>query len=286
MNILKKYGKPLTRRKFMKIIVKKITGSNIGVQLVCHENLSSLAELAHEILSNVNEKGLVLVKNLSLTRDNFKELVNLLGTTTENKYLSGSSELLDLNSDPDPEKSVTGSVALPLHTDGLLVRTRPKYTILYCNEFNQDEGYGETEICGQKLAFENMPKHLKEMFQKDWEYQAKDMSHFQLLADEWLSISPFIKNNDGTTSMNLALPFDSKEKSPAWSVRLSGKDEQSSRVYLLELDQFLKNCEAFYSHRWSPSDLLIINNYKVLHGRNEVTKNGIRHLFRGQINEH
>lgn len=267
----------------MKTTIEQIANSKIGIQLSRNEAWPSLKELADEVISNAKEHGVALAKNLSLTREQFKELVNLAGKTAEHRFGTGSAELLDLNADPNPEKYVTGRVALPLHNDGAFVGTHPSYIILYCVEFNQSNGYGETEICDQKLAFESMPEHLKAIFEKDWEYKIHDASHFPSIAHKWISVPPLIKKDDGTTSFNLALPFDTTEKAPAWSVRLADHDEQNSRDLLVELDQFLKNCDAFYSHRWNVGDLLIINNSKVVHGRSTITENGTRHLFRGQL---
>lgn len=267
----------------METIIRKIAHSNIGVELVRNEAWSTLKELADELVHNAKEHGVALSKDLLLTREQFKELVNLAGKTAEHRFGTGSADLLDLNADPNPEKYVTGRVALPLHNDGAFIGTHPSYIILYCFEFEQDDGYGETEICEQKLAFETMPKHLKAVFEKDWEYKIHDASHFPSIAHKWIPIPPLIVKDDGSQSFNIALPFDRTEKAPAWSVRLTDHDADSSSNLLLELDQFLKSCDAFYSHSWSAGDLLIINNSKVIHGRNTIKANGTRHLFRGQL---
>lgn len=268
----------------MKVTVEKIANSNIGVQITHNDNnWPSLSELAQELISNAKEHGVSLAKNLSLSREEFKEFIKIAGKTAEHRFGTGSADLLDLNADPNPEKYVTGRVALPLHNDGAFVGTHPSYIILFCVEFEQDDGYGETEICEQKRAFDLMPEHLKVIFERNWEYKINDASHFPSIAHKWISIPPILKKDDGSISFNLALPFDKSEKLPAWTVRLPDFEEKISNDLLHELGTFLKNCDAFYSHRWNVGDLLVINNSKVVHGRNSLTENGTRHLYRGQL---
>jgi (5R)-carbapenem-3-carboxylate synthase len=168
-----------------------------------------------------------------------------------------------------------------LHTDGAFVGTHPSFIILYCAHIDQQPGDGETQLCDQRLAMASMPADLKELFSAPWEYMVHDASHFPSIASQWVSVPPVIEKDDGTRTLNMAMPFELGDPNPGWSVRISGKSTEESTALLRALDQYLKNSESFYSHRWRIGDLLILDNSRVLHGRSAIT--GARHLYRGQL---
>lgn len=268
----------------MLTFMQTITSSGAGARLELGGSRPLLTTLANEVIENAKKYGFALVHKLSLSREEFAELVRCAGATAEHLYGTGTAELLDLNADPDPKKSVTGRAALPLHTDGLILENHPSFIILYCAQTDEEPGSGETEICDQKIAFQSMPERLKVLFEDKWEYLACDVSHFPAsIRGKWVAISPIRCNADGSTSLNMALPFHTADANPAWSVRLSGKDEQASAPLFQELEDYFRANSAFYSHRWQTGDLLVLDNSRVLHGRSEIIKPGSRHLYRGQL---
>lgn len=262
---------------------KIVTPSGVGEELIIDSARPPLEPLAKELIETAKRSGFALVQGLELDRADFISLVHSAGATAEHHFGTGSAELLDLDADPDPQKVVTGRAFLPLHTDGALVGTYPNFIILYCVQFDQSAGSGETQICHQQLALTSMPEKLRKLFDQHWEYYVHDASHFPTIARRWISIKPIIQSRDGFPTLNVALPFQNDDERPGWSVRLPGMEPSASASLFEELDSYLRSSEAYYSHRWNIGDLLVIDNTRVLHGRSAITGDGARHLYRGQL---
>ncbi|QII03662.1 TauD/TfdA family dioxygenase (plasmid) [Rhodococcoides fascians A21d2] len=227
-----------------------------------------------------------LVGDVDFGRSDFEVFVQELGTLATHRFGTGSAGLLDLDASPLPDRVVTGRSALPLHTDGTLVGTCPKYIVLYCNAVDQPTGSGRTELCLQsELLDATLPPDLSTVTDVDWEYYVTDQSHFPDVAHRWLSIPPAMRSATGTTRLNVALPFTEKRSTPAgWAVRLAGSTEEDSRAVFARLDSYLRGSASFYAHDWARGDLLVLDNELVLHGRTTIEPGSVRHLFRGQIN--
>lgn len=65
---------------------------------------------------------------------------------------------------------------------------------------------------------------------------------------------------------------------------MAGFTEPESDELLAELDKFLNRPRYTYQHHWEVGDLLIIDNNGALHGRTAISEDGVRVLFRGQVN--
>jgi alpha-ketoglutarate-dependent taurine dioxygenase len=98
-----------------------------------------------------------------------------------------------------------------------------------------------------------------------------------------MSIPSMLSLGTGRQIMTVALPFDPSDPSPGWNVRLPDTTDADATHLFGELDVYLRGSAAFYSHPWAPGDLMIIDNWQVLHGRSAITGNGPRHLYRGQL---
>ncbi len=242
-----------------------------------------LEVIATELVAAAEESGVALIRGLDLSRDAFKSTARAAGSLAEHRFGSGSSELLDLAADPDPEKVVTGRAMLPLHADGALVGTRPGIILLYANEYEEQPGFGRTVICDQFSALADLPPQFRStVLGADWEYWVEDTSHFPTIAHQWVKVPPIVEE-DKRKALNVALPFPEETPRPGWRVRLCGRSEEESRSVLASFSDFLEGDHYSYRHEWSKGDLLAINNRGVLHGREGVSEGGKRHLYRAQL---
>lgn len=239
--------------------------------------------LATPVAKAATAAGVVLVRGLGLTREDFRAMARAAGELAEHRFGSGSADLLDLNADPDPGKIVTGRTGLPLHADGALVGTRPGIILLYAAEYEEQRGYGRTLVCDQAAALANVPADLRaEVLSRDWEYWVEDESHFPTIAKRWISVPP-LTERDGGDRLNVVLPFPPDSPSEGWLVRLAGRSLEDSREPLEAFTRFLESDEYLYRHEWQPGDLLAIDNRAVLHGREPISATGRRHLYRAQL---
>jgi (5R)-carbapenem-3-carboxylate synthase len=173
---------------------------------------------------------------------------------------------------------------LPAHTDGLFVGHRPDLLMLYASEFNDLPGSGETTVVDQIAAMAEIPEPLRSAVENAiFEYQIVETGHhMKSLEDKWFE-KKGVPLERGRNCLAVSLPFpENTERS--WNIRVKGATEEQSVAILDELYAWLYQERYLYQHPWQVGDLLIINNYSTLHGRKAISEDGVRCLFRGQVN--
>ncbi|KAA8575940.1 hypothetical protein EYC84_006105 [Monilinia fructicola] len=260
-----------------------LTPSGLGIVLDRAGDSSNLTELSKTIREGASTSGLILVRNLPLAEDDFKTLVRGIGNPVVHKFKTGGSDLMKLGATREKGNVVLGRGPLPLHTDGIFVGHRPDMVILYASEFSDELGSGETIIVDQLKALAEMPSDLRaELENKTFEYQIQEEGHYDLQGDTWFPIPP-LRTHEGKLYLNFALQFP--EGIPAsWRVRVAGAEKPESDRLIARLEEFLLQPRYTYQHRWSVGDFICFDNSDTLHGRTSIGENGVRVLFRGQVN--
>jgi len=245
---------------------------------------ASRAALVKQILSVSASERFVLVRNLDLSEDAFRYVVRALGEPVQHKFQTGSSDLMKLPATREKGNVVLGRGMLPCHTDGLFVGHRPDLLMLYASEFSDLPGSGETTVIDQVAAMAEMPERLRSVMENAmFEYQIVETGHHMVsLEDKWFEKKP-VTMERGRSCLAVSLQFPpGTEKS--WNIRVKGASEEESAAILKELDDWVYQKRYMYQHPWQVGDLLIIDNYGTLHGRTAISENGLRCLFRGQVN--
>jgi len=82
--------------------------------------------------------------------------------------------------------------------------------------------------------------------------------------------------------MLIYFPFD--EGQPAsWEPRISGFTAEETKQFFIELVMFMKRDRYYYKHYWEKGDLLIMDNRRLIHEREQFNDKAIiRRLYRGQ----
>ena len=62
-----------------------------------------------------------------------------------------------------------------------------------------------------------------------------------------------------------------------------GVAKEETAGLINELRQALYSKENFYAHAWQTGDMVLSDNYTLLHGRESFTSNAPRHLRRAQV---
>ncbi|MEV8063447.1 TauD/TfdA family dioxygenase [Streptomyces antimycoticus] len=260
-----------------------LTESGMGTILSTAEG-TDLAALGSDIREAAQSSGCVLVRGLSFDEQQFQSLVHAVGKTVHHKFGEGQADLLKLNASRDAGKVVTGRGPLPLHTDGMLVGERTDLIMLYAADFQDEPGSGETFVCDQLSAWNEMPKDLRQRLgQADsLEYLVEERGYFSSVPEDWYSI-PAVREYGRVRSLNLALNFPDDADIRGWRVRVPNMSLEESSRFLARLDAYLRKPRYTYQHRWRVGDLLVIDNQRTLHGRTAIGTDGTRVLFRGQI---
>lgn len=259
----------------------RLTESGMGAVL---EADSEFAALSARIRTAVLEHGCVLVPGLDLRESQFQNLVHSIGSLVDHKFGEGRADLLKLDASREAGKVVNGRGMLPLHTDGLMVGERTDLIVLYARQFEDEPGSGETIICDQLAAWAEMPEHLRAVLDRagSLEYLVEERGYFPTVPEDWYPID-VVRDYGRVRSLNLALTFSADASARGWQVRVPGISAQESDAFLAELAAYLGGPRYIYQHRWTEGDLLVIDNQRTLHGRTAISEDGLRVLFRGQI---
>ncbi len=265
----------------MSTTVAPLTESGMGVVLDAEDDVAALGS---RVRAAALEHGCVLVRGLELDEPRFQSLVHAIGDLVDHKFGEGKADLLKLDASHEPGKVVTGRGMLPLHTDGLLVGERTDLIILYAHEFEDEPGSGETFVCDQLSAWEQMPDRLRSVLDGAGrlEYLVEERGYFPNVPKDWYPID-VVRDYGRVRSLNLALAFDPDATARGWQVRVPGLSEQDSDAFFADLEEYLSGPRYTYQHRWTEGDLLVIDNQRTLHGRTAIGEGGVRVLFRGQI---
>ena len=254
--------------------------SGMGIVLNADEfNPDDLADL-------LSQKSCVLVKGIELDHLSFTDIGLHLGELVHYEDQAekfAEQGVLSLNSNPDPEKVITGRGPLPLHTDGLLMNKRVDFTALYCVEQEGKKESGATQVCDQLTAWDETDEGLKDsLHTHGLEYQSLERAYFPSGSHlGWLPID-LIKHWEDGSFLNIALPFP-EGYGKAWNVRVKGVSGEESDSIIEEIGQHLNNERYTYSHHWQPGDFLIFDNRKTLHGRSAIKPGSDRNLMRIQM---
>jgi alpha-ketoglutarate-dependent taurine dioxygenase len=259
-----------------------LTPSRLGVVLRARATCDP-AGFAPELRTAAVERGLVLVRDLTLDAEAFRALTREVGRPIGHEFWEGQADMLRLDASPDDGRVATGRGPLPLHVDNLWIGEPTDLILLYAAEVSDAPGSGETVVVDQLAAWANMPAHLRRVLEEQQiEHRVDQCGPTPGLPEGWFAVSA-IRDRGAMRSLYLALPFPPETPAPGWRVRVAGFRRQESEHFFRELDAHFRRQEFTYQHRWTTGDLLVINNQRTLHGRSSLDPTQVRLLYRGQV---
>jgi (5R)-carbapenem-3-carboxylate synthase len=242
-----------------------------------------------DLLSLLRDKGVVVIRNISLSKSEFLSLYRRYGTAVE--YVGsranvgyGYRNTLELNG--DRSKIVTGRGRLPFHIDGGLLHSRVDQVFLYAATIENLRFRGATLITDHVLAMREMPRHLRDVLEcETFQVNAVERGFYAGGSiDGWFTIETF-KDLGWVRAFIIYFPFDDNDP-PSWDTRIVGFSQFKTRKFFAELGAFLRQPQYTYYHYWREGDLLIFDNRRSIHEREEFRDEAVKRvLWRGQTSE-
>jgi (5R)-carbapenem-3-carboxylate synthase len=249
------------------------------------EFLSSDPQQIKEILK---EKGVALIRGLSFSNEEFRGLFSNYGNIV--KYAKkqnigyGYEDTLELGG--EAKKVVTGRGQLPFHADGGLLLSKVDLVFLYAVHIRNMRFRGATLTTDHVLAYEEMPLHLRNILDNEtFEINVLERGYYSTGSPAgWFKL-PIFTDLGWVRKMLIYFPFD--EGQPAsWQTRIIGFSEYETDKFFKELSQFFKKPRYTYKHYWREGDLLISDNRRTIHEREEFNDPNIKRiLWRGQTTD-
>lgn len=234
-------------------------------------------------------QGFILVKNLDLDADKFRGIYSKYGKIVEyadEKIGVGFGYRDTLKLEGDRGKIVTGRGQLPFHADGGLLLSQVDQVFLYAAEIKNMKYRGATTVCDHVLACSDLPSHLLQILKKEtFEVRVLEHGYYaDVSPDGWFKV-PVFTDLGWVNKMLIYFPFDDNQPA-SWEPKIVGFTDRETKDFFKELGYFFKKPKYFYKHLWEKGDLLIMDNRRVIHEREEFNDDNIvRRLYRGQTAE-
>ena len=235
-------------------------------------------ELAAEAAQLVRDHLFVVIPGLTNELDEALSFLRKFGPLNEIEVRDKGVLTLDARDD----EVLRSKDALPLHKDGLLTNVDARLVGIYCVDFQNVEG-GRTYISDWTQAISGIPDaYLTILRENGFEGMAvDDTGYYQKESAKWHHFPAFIVNGDGEVCLHIGLPHKDGE-TEGWRVRIPGVPEELSDKILRTMIDVFEEKDHTYFHAWSEGDMLLFDNYKVLHGR-EAYRGGPRLLANIQV---
>ncbi|CCN70363.1 TauD/TfdA dioxygenase family protein [Vibrio nigripulchritudo] len=256
--------------------------------------LEPFGVIVEPISKNTSVKDL----NIEKMRDLFKQrqLVLLRGFETFEEsddfadYCEGWGEIsiwpfgkvLDLIQKDDPGDHIFDSSYLPLHWDGMYRPQVPEYQIFQCVQAPKPGQGGRTTFTNTIMALENAPEEHVEFWKKVIGNYERKMEFYNSR-----TVSPIITKHP--LQDHLVIRYNEPHFEERGDL-LNPPDTQFTGITQEEVEYFhqtlreaLYDPQNFYAHEWQTGDIVITDNFNLLHGREAFISQSPRHIRRVQV---
>jgi len=191
--------------------------------------------------------------------------------------------VLELREQSDAADHIFDHSYVPLHWDGMYRPWIPKYQIFHCVQAPGEAHGGETTFChtGRVLA------HATPAQRARWEdvtvtYEIAKVSHYGGRVR-----SPLVTAHPEDRARRVMRYNEPPEPGVRFvnphRVSFDGISADAQPTLIAELRESLRDRRHYYAHRWRTRDLVIADNYQLLHGREAYASRCARHLQRVHV---
>lgn len=191
-------------------------------------------------------------------------------------------KVLELVERNNPEDHIFDNNYVPLHWDGMYRPQVPEFQIFHCVRAPHTGQGGRTTFSDTVRTLENASADLKELWNQVTGHYQRKMEFY-----DSTTVSPIIDNHPlrGFQVIRYNEPprdgFGQFMNPPTLEFTGIKKDQLSE--FHRTLREALYSPENFYAHEWQVGDLVIADNFSLLHGREAFETKAPRHLRRVHV---
>lgn len=188
-------------------------------------------------------------------------------------------ELVERN---NPEDHIFDSNYVPLHWDGMYRQQVPEFQIFHCVKAPRSGQGGRTTFSNTVSALERAPAQMKNLWNKITGRYERKMEFYNSK-----TVSPIVDKHPlrGHSVIRYNEPpragFGNFVNPPV--LEFTGvRADDVARVHQT-LRESLYAPENFYAHEWQEGDVVVADNFSLLHGREAFETKAPRHLRRVHV---
>ena len=260
---------------------KQLTEANLsaldpfGAVLSAPETACDPATLSPDLLTGlVEEHRVVILRGFAALDDHeFPDFCRRIGELQEWDF----GVVNDLRVDPQAENYLYTNREVPFHWDGAFAGRIPHYIIFHCDATPADGG-GETLFCDTLRLLAAAPEPLVAKWRQiEITYTTEKIVHYG-----GSFTSPLITRHPENHREILRFAEPVFDLNPV-QLDVHGFGDGSETEFLADMHERLHRDAFCYSHRWRTGDLVIADNYVLLHGRREFAPEVKRQIRRVNV---
>jgi len=184
----------------------------------------------------------------------------------------------DLRAKPDARNYLYTNSEVPFHWDGAFVGRVPHYIFFHCDIAPRSGSGGETLFCDTTRLLTQTPTEERELWEKTTiTYTTEKIVHYGgRFSSPMICPHPFT----GEKVIRFAEPVT--DLNPV-QLEIQGITEAGQAAFLDDMHERLRRGEVCYQHEWQTGDVVIADNFVLLHGRNAFRQNAERSIRRVNI---
>lgn len=190
--------------------------------------------------------------------------------------------VLDLIEQINPKDHIFDHSYMPLHWDGMYRKELPEYQIFYCVKAPVFGAGGRTTFSNTLLALKNASNELRSLWQKVVGiYQRKMEFYHSKTVSKVITKHPY--KDFSVIRYSEPHILDNGHLINPPDVKFIGLSDEDLLIFHQTLKESLYSPWHFYAHQWQTGDIVIADNFSLLHGREAFISQSPRHLKRVHV---
>ncbi|MCX6127425.1 MAG: TauD/TfdA family dioxygenase [Proteobacteria bacterium] len=210
--------------------------------------------------------------------EEFSDYCSLLGEIS----LWPFGKVLELLEQEHPTDHIFDHSYVPLHWDGMYRPQVPEFQIFHCVSAPRDDQGGRTTFSNTAIAAQRATVRARALWAR-----VTGVYHRKMEFYESKTVAPILTKHPvrGFPVIRYCEPAREGDQSfvnhP--TLEFQGVTESEATEFHRGLREALYAPENFYAHAWQTGDVVIADNYTLLHGREAFTSGAPRHLRRVHV---
>ncbi|MBL7554666.1 MAG: TauD/TfdA family dioxygenase [Bdellovibrionaceae bacterium] len=191
-------------------------------------------------------------------------------------------KVLELVERNNPEDHIFDNNYVPLHWDGMYRQQVPEFQLFHCVRAPKSGQGGRTTFSNTVNALENADSNTRQLWEKVTGHYQRKMEFY-----DSKTVSPIVDTHPlrGHSVIRYNEPpakgFGDFINPP--TLDFTGVSSDEAAEFHQTLRDALYAPENYYAHEWQEGDIVVADNFSLLHGREEFETKAPRHLRRVHV---
>lgn len=191
-------------------------------------------------------------------------------------------KVLELIEQEEPKDHIFDNNYVPLHWDGMYRPQVPEYQIFHCVNAPLSGQGGKTTFSNTLLALKHAPSEAIKLWQKvTGTYQRKMDFYNSKTVSPVICQHPY--KNLTIIRYNEPPSADKGHFVNPPELQFTGISPETLDNFHISLKKALYDPMNFYAHEWQTGDVIIADNFSLLHGREPFVSKSPRHIQRVHV---